>query len=91
MIIESLVLYSCIANKGCSESSTTYYATHPSLREYVEKNEKDMRKIFNPYVVEYVVPFVALSTNANYAVRITSNVSMNLNKDKIIINFKREW
>lgn len=90
-MIEGLVLYACLVNKGCSEAGSTYYATHESLRKYIERNEQDVKRLLSPYVMEYVLPSIAFASGANYAIRVSDNMTMNLNKEQVRITFKREW
>jgi hypothetical protein len=90
-MIEGLVILACISGKGCNESLTSYYVTHPSLVEYVERNERDVKKLLNPYVIEYILPMAAFITNTSASFRIYNGFSLVANVNNVSLNFKREW
>lgn len=87
MLLESLVVFSCIEQKGCTESVTFYYATNPSFVELVQNNEKSMRRYLGAYTVDYVLPIAGAISNKEYYIKITPNWSIN----KENIRYTKEW
>lgn len=86
MMLEALVIYSCIKPAGCDKTTAAYYAVTPSLKELVVNSEKDIKKYIGAYTVDVFVPIVA-ATNSNYYFKINSNWSINKNN----LRYTKEW
>ncbi len=65
---EFLVILACMSGKGCNETSSAYYQSHPELRHMVEMNEKKIKDFCGPIVVESAAPiaFVAAGGTGNF-------------------------
>lgn len=88
---ELIVIMACLANRGCSEASKTYYFKHPSVKEYIDKNEQNAKKLVSPFILEYAGPLVLMSTGSDISVKLNREFSVKTNKDTFAIIYKKEF
>lgn len=88
MIAEGLVIFACLKNVGCEETSNFYYSSHPELREMVEMNEKRIRSYTGPIVINIAGPvaFMALGKTATFKLNKNFNLQMSNQSGTIIFN-----
>lgn len=77
---EMLVIFACMNNHGCSETSSTYYHFHPELREVVEYSERKIRSYVNPFIMDNVAPFAFAAAGGTGSVKISANFRLEIRK-----------
>ena len=88
---EFLVVFACLNGTGCQETSTHYYNTHPQIREIIKTQEQKIKNIAGPVFVETFVPMAAFSLGSTATVRLNRYFNLQVNKDKTILGFVREF
>ncbi len=91
MIDEALVIFSCLNNTGCSEAGANYYSKHKSLQEQVQEDEKQIKNIVNPFIVDYILPIAATAAGASYNIKLNKECTFKMGNKQIQLNFTREW
>lgn len=91
MLAEALVILSCSTSKGCSETSTYYYATHPELREIVEVNEKKIEKFIGPTIIQTIGPFLYVAVGGTSTVRLNKYFNLQFSNQSRILGFIKEF
>lgn len=89
MLLEGLVVFSCINQTGCEESTKGYFYYNPTVLQMVEKNEQEVRKYVNPYILEYLLPVMgAFVNNAEFSLKVNKHLTFVSKSDtiKVIIN-----
>ena len=84
---EFLVIFACLGNHGCTETSKTYYGYHPELREVVEYNERRVRNYLGPFIIDNVGPVVFMAAGGTGSFKLTENISLQISplKDSMLI------
>lgn len=77
---EMLVIFACLNNYGCSETSSTYYHFHPELREVVEYNERKIRNYIGPKIMDNVAPFVFAAAGGTGSVKLSEYIRFEMQK-----------
>ena len=91
MIEAGLVVLACSLGKGCIETSTQFYNTNPELKQIVNNTKQLSYQYLGQFTVEYTLPLVLISLNKNGTIKITRNIAFSFEKDRQIINFKKEF
>lgn len=91
MLAEALVILACTTSKGCNETSTHYYATHPEIREMIEANEKKVEKFIGPTVIQTVGPFLYAAAGGTGTVRLNKYFNLQLSTQKATLGFTKEF
>jgi hypothetical protein len=91
VILESLVLFSCLNNTGCQEASSNYYATHPSLKEIVDENETKAKNIAGSFLVEYAFPIIGTAAKKEVYFKVNREFSIKFNELENRIVYTKEW
>lgn len=91
MLPEALVILACTTSKGCQETSSHYYNTNPQLREVVERNEKKIEKFIGPQIIAIFGPMIYIAAGGTGTVRISKYFSLQLNHEKGMIVFGKEF
>ena len=89
MLPEALVIYTCLMSKGCSETSSQYYQTHPQFREFVEVEERRVKEALGPTVIQYWGPFIWAASGQEATIRTSENFYLTFKKETGMITFKR--
>jgi hypothetical protein len=79
MILEGLVIFSCSAGSGCSESLSNYYEKTPEAREIYKNVNNELMK---HDAIKSLVPVVAM-LNGN--ININKNVNLKIKQDQILL------
>lgn len=91
MLAEGLVILACTTSKGCTETSSHYYATHPEVREIVERNEKKVEKFIGPQVIAVFGPMIYVAAGGTGTVRLNKRFNLQLNHDGAKLVFGVEF
>jgi len=78
--MESLVIYSCVIGKGCQQTSTAYYESHPEIKQFVHKNEERVKQFVGPVFIQSVAPFWFLAAGGTGNIRLSKEFSLELKK-----------
>lgn len=88
---ELLVIFSCINNAGCSETSSLYFDQHPGVQEFIKKEERIAKDMAGPVITEYFAPFIAYATGRAGTIGLYRYVYLNISCDKQELMFKKEF
>lgn len=91
MLPEALVIFACVTSKGCNETSSHYYNTHPEVREMVERNSKKIEKFIGPTVIQTFGPALYVAAGGTGTVRLNKFFSLQLNREKGTLVFSKEF
>ena len=91
MLPEALVILACTTSKGCNETSSHYYNTHPEVRHIVEENEKKIEKFVGPTVIATFGPMLYVAAGGTGTVRLNKFFSLQFNKEKGTLVFSKEF
>lgn len=86
MIVEALVLSSCLGGYECNLTPRAYYLTNPELRSWVKESSQDLKQYARslPYsetVLPVVAGFILLTSGSRITIRITKNLSLRIRDD----------
>lgn len=91
MLAEMLVIFSCANSMGCSQTSTVYFATHPHIKEMVnrhgKKAEEVAREFVGPATLHVVGPVIYMAAGGTGTVRLTKTISLQLNVQRTVIMY----
>lgn len=88
---EMLVLFACLNNTGCTETSSLYYEQNPDLKELVYKYEDKVKAAAGPLVVQYVAPLTWVATGHDATARLSTHFFITCKKDANIVQFKYDF
>lgn len=88
---ELLVLFACINNAGCSETSSQYYVQNPEFREIVTRNETRVREALGPIITQYAAPLAWAAAGKEATTRLSTSFYMTFKMDHQTLLFKREF
>lgn len=80
MLAEALVLFSCLNNTGCSDTSNLYFGQNPEVRQMIDKNLSQARDFVGPKVVDTVGPFLFLAAGGVGVIKLNKSFSVNGNR-----------
>lgn len=80
MLIETLVLISCVEGAGCAQSTSAYYLYNKDLQNIVNEFHNVTEPILkdNHWIVYFVAPVYTASSGKTASIPITNNTSLNL-------------
>lgn len=92
MVLEALVIFSCVNNTGCSQTSDLYYKHNPQVYEEIKIHERRAVKFIGPNVIRFVGPLIhIISTNGTGTVNVYPGLNIELNKQKLGINYTYDF
>lgn len=91
MIAELLVAYTCINSKGCQETATAYYVTHPELKQFVQTSEENLKRYLDPVVVNHFGPMIYYIMGGTAVLHINDSFNLQFNKQNSMLIFHREF
>lgn len=87
MLAEALVIFACVNNTGCSDTSNLYFGQNPQVKSIIDKDAKEARDFIGPKTVDIIGPFLFLAAGGNGVIKIDKNFSVNANKSGGVIIF----
>ena len=86
---EVLVAFACLMNKGCTDTSQAYYASHAELSEIVKKQEIKIRDTVPPIVIQYIAPIMVMSYDKKFSmnIRLTKYWSMKYSRTNATLSY----
>lgn len=91
MLPELLVILACSQNKGCAETSSFYYKTHPTVQKIVKKPEKIAKEYLGPKIIHFATPLIFFTLGGTASFRLTNNYSLQINEKSATIFFRRDF
>lgn len=91
MLPEALVIFACLNGTGCQETSSHYYNSSPTLQQSVQNGETKVTKYVSPVLIQTVGPAAFIAFGGTGNVRLDRHFSLQLNKQKGILIFSKEF
>lgn len=90
MLIEALVIASCVQGSGCSQSTSAYYMHNKYLQEFAQRVHRVADPIIkeNNWVVYLVVPVYTVSSGKTASIPLTKNTSLNVSINNSYVGFQ---
>ena len=88
MIIEALVITTCLQQQGgCSESTSAYYQYNKEAQEFVINVEKFGKKVIqgHEWLIYVASPIYALATNQQVNFKLSNHLLFGLNPKKELV------
>lgn len=81
MLIETVILYSCIKGLGCSQSTSAYYLYNKDVREVAQRAQQIADPFIkeNKWLVYVVTPIYSATSGKVASFALTKNTALNLN------------
>ena len=79
-ITGSFSYFACINSTGCQETSSQYYITNPEARKFLTKNEKRLKDLMGPYLMEIIGPALYVVAGGTSTVKISKHFSLQTDK-----------
>ncbi len=86
---EILVLTACLYQKGCSDTASVYYEKRPALQEFVQINERAVKRTVPPILLDYLGPILLVSSGASATTQISKTIALKYNRETTLIVFSR--
>lgn len=87
---ELLVLFACLNNVGCSETSSQYYVQHKELQEFVAKEERQIKEEA-PILTQYVLPILGIGLGREASIRLSTRFYLTGQLTRQQLVFKQEF
>lgn len=88
MIQEFLVILACSQNAGCSQTTSSYYQTHPAVKQSIQTASDTTKKAVGPEVVA-ISPAILLMGTGKGTFSVNKYISIQITtKDTKMILFK---
>jgi len=91
MLPEALVIFACIKSAGCNETSSHYYATHPQVKEFVQRQEQRVEKYIGPTIIQTFGPILYVAAGGTGTVRLDKSFSLQFSREKGTLMYSWEW
>lgn len=89
MLGEALVLFACVHNTGCQDTSGVYFQQNPDVKQAVEVKSDQIKQIVGPDVVNYAGPLLFVVSGGSGVLKLTGNSSVQISKNNV--NFTIRW
>lgn len=80
MLAEALVLFACVNNTGCSDTSNLYFGQNPQVKRLIDQDLSQAREFVGPKVVDVIGPFLFLAAGGVGVIKLNQSFSVNGNK-----------
>jgi hypothetical protein len=91
MLEEALVILACATGKGCSPTSNHYYQTHPEVKSYVERQERNAKEFVGPTTLNIVAPFALAAAGGNGHIRFNKDFGLQTTRKSATLVFSKEF
>jgi hypothetical protein len=88
---ELLVLFACLNNTGCSETSSQYYSQHPEFQEFVKTQENNIKQAVGPIITQYGFPIMYAAAGKEATIRLSKTFYFTGSIQKQAVLFKYEF
>lgn len=88
---EALVIFACMNGTGCTETSNQYFVVHPEVKQYIDREGQDLRKLFGPNLVDTAGPMLFVIAGGTGTIKLTKYFSLQANKQSGIISFRKDF
>lgn len=88
---ELLVLFACLNNTGCSETSSQYYNQNPEFRELMDLREYQIKKAVGPVVTQYWAPIMWAAAGQQSTIRLSGRFYIDFKISNQVLMFKEEF
>lgn len=88
---ELLVIFACLNNTGCSETSSQYYSQNPTFQEFVRREETRIKEVLGPTVIQYYAPIIGLALGREATARLSSRFYLTFKSEHSVLIFKQEF
>ena len=87
MLAEALVIFACVNNTGCSDTSNLYFGQNPEVKTMIDQKLTQARDFVGPKVVDVVGPLLFLAAGGVGVIKLNEDFSVNGNKNGLTIVF----
>lgn len=82
MLLEALIITTCLQNKGgCHESSEAYYKGSPELQQMTKRGERMVKENVPKPVLEYMFPVAAAIAGKKGTIKISNHWAIEIDKN----------
>ncbi len=91
MLPEALVIFACVNNTGCTESTGIYFSQHPEVKKTIEDKAENARQIIGPRIIDSVGPFIYVVAGGTGTIHIDKYFSLQIRKDSSILSYHLDF
>lgn len=91
MLPEALVIFACINNAGCTETSNQYFVYRPDVKQYIDHTGERARQFIGPKIVDTFGPMLFVVAGGRGTIRLSQYWSLQFSKQDGIISFRMDF
>ena len=91
MLAEALVLFACVNNTGCTETSNQYFVAYPEMKKYFDHTAETARQYVGPQIVDNVGPVLFVVAGGKGTVKLSHYWSLQFGRDQGILSFRMDF
>jgi len=88
---EALVIFACINNTGCTETSNQYFIYRPDVKRYIDHTGETARQFIGPKIVDTVGPALFVVAGGRGTIKLSQYWSLQFSKQDGIISFRVDF
>lgn len=82
MLVEELiVIFACLNNVGCTETSNQYFTVHPEVKTYIDREAKQAREYIGPKLVDTVGPVLFVIGGGTGIIHVQEHINLQMTRD----------
>lgn len=78
-ILSALIIYTCLAGQGCSESGSAYLLANPQVKDNILLLQRKLEYTVGEKTVGLLAPFIGLLATKEAEMKITPNLGFKMN------------
>ena len=87
MLPEALVIFACLNNTGCTETSDEYFRRYPQIKNYIDKEGQHVRQYVGPTIVDTVGPLLFIAGGGTGIIHLHNHFNLQLSKESAKLVF----
>lgn len=88
MIAEALVIFACVNNTGCTETSNQYFRQNPDLKQIIDKDTQELKDYIGPKFVDNVGPFLFIAAGGSGTIKLNKYFSLQASQSSATLSFR---
>jgi len=88
MIAEALVIFACVNNTGCTETSNQYFLENPQVKQIIDKDAQEAKELVGPKIVDAVGPFLFVAAGGTGTIKLSEHFSLQANQTSATLSFR---
>lgn len=87
MLAEALVIFACVNNSGCTETSNLYFSQNPGTKHYLEVEGEEARQFLGPRLVDDMGPILFFIGGGTSTIRLSDHLSLQGSTSNAILSW----